>query len=381
MFLDKRSCVNQTASFCRAGFWVWFGLVSLVPLLGSSGVLTAAEHADAVPCAALTRTPLAGLKAQAPQDYLTAWALLGTWTCARVWPTPTSGKWPKACLAATDQLKERQPYLGAWARSSFEQGALCALAAMSSEIAYFFALPGDAVFQCHGVSPCVSNPARAVLPLVAHYYGCKDNIHELHRINALPTLPQALFGHRCTPPYWTIGDWQLLAGLAITTLPRFALTWAVPCWAAWTYDPEHRLNAHLVTPLHCDLADGLLSDTDDPDLAPGGPSNEVPLRTPALDEPDQILKELGASSEEHWTVYAALGSRWPCLPCAPLRCAFRVAAPLGRYASTAVEGQLLACRWPCRVWWAQLAATPLGAAAEEWQPLVPAADDSLGDSR
>ena len=38
MFLDKRSCVNQTASFCRAGFWVWFGLVSLVPLLGSSGV-------------------------------------------------------------------------------------------------------------------------------------------------------------------------------------------------------------------------------------------------------------------------------------------------------------------------------------------------------
>ena len=23
MFLDKRSCVNQTASFCRAGFWVW----------------------------------------------------------------------------------------------------------------------------------------------------------------------------------------------------------------------------------------------------------------------------------------------------------------------------------------------------------------------
>ena len=31
--------------------------------------------------------------------------------------------------------------------------------------------------------------------------------------------------------------------------------------------------------------------------------------------------------------------------------------------------------WPGRVWWAQLAATPLGAAAEEWQPLVPAAAD------
>ena len=46
MFLDKRSCVNQTASFCRAGFWVWFGLVSLVPLLGSSGVCLITMHDD-----------------------------------------------------------------------------------------------------------------------------------------------------------------------------------------------------------------------------------------------------------------------------------------------------------------------------------------------
>ena len=163
-----------------------------IPKDQMAALLTAAEYADAVPCAALTKTPLAGLKARAPRDYLNAWTLLGTWTCARVWPTPTSGKWPKACLAATDQLKERHPYLGAWARSSFEQGALCALAAMSSESAYFLAPPGDAVFQCHGVPPCVSSPPRAVLPLVVHYYGCKDNIHELHRINALPTLPQSL---------------------------------------------------------------------------------------------------------------------------------------------------------------------------------------------
>ena len=46
MFLDKRSCVNQTASFCRAGFWVWFGLVSLVPLLGSSAVCLIMVHDD-----------------------------------------------------------------------------------------------------------------------------------------------------------------------------------------------------------------------------------------------------------------------------------------------------------------------------------------------
>ena len=97
-----------------------------IPQEQIASLLTAGEHADAVPYAALTRTPLAGLKARNPRDYLNAWALLGTWTCTRVWPTPMSRKWSKACLAETDQLKERHSYLGAWARSSFEQGALCA---------------------------------------------------------------------------------------------------------------------------------------------------------------------------------------------------------------------------------------------------------------
>ena len=74
-----------------------------------------------------------------------------------------------------------------------------------------------------------------------------------------------------------------------------------------------------------------------------------------------------------WMSFAVCGTS---VPCAPLGCVSRLAAPLGRYASTAVEGQLLACRWPCVV---GSTTTPLGAAAEE-QPLVPAADDSLGDS-
>ena len=48
--------------------------------------------------------------------------------------------------------------------------------------------------------------------------------------------------------------------------------------------------------------------------------------------------------------------------------------------STFCVERLLAPRWPCRVWWAQLTAAPLGAAAEAWQPLVPVAYDRLGDS-
>lgn len=41
-------------------------------------------------------------------------------------------------------LRERKPYLGACARNSFEQGALCALVAVTSDQASYAALPGDA---------------------------------------------------------------------------------------------------------------------------------------------------------------------------------------------------------------------------------------------
>ena len=63
------------------------------------------------------------------------------------------------------------------------------------------------------------------------------------------------------------------------------------------------------------------------------------------------------------------------LPLALLGFGFRMATLMGRCALPAGMGQLLACCWLCRVWWAQLAATLYGAAAEEWQPLVPSADD------
>ena len=65
--------------------------------------------------AALTRTPLAGIKAGNSKDYLVAWAILGTWTCTLVWPTPNKAKWPQACFPVNPRLTERRPYLGAWA--------------------------------------------------------------------------------------------------------------------------------------------------------------------------------------------------------------------------------------------------------------------------
>ena len=44
---------------------------------------SAMMHAFPVRMAALTRTPLAGIKASSSTDFLTAWAILGTWTCVQ----------------------------------------------------------------------------------------------------------------------------------------------------------------------------------------------------------------------------------------------------------------------------------------------------------
>ena len=99
-----------------------------------AALLTATEHADAVPRAALSRTPLAGLKAQAPRLPTCLDAPWNMDLCSRFAHIRIR---EMAYFPATEKLKERNPYLGAWARSSFEQGALCALAAMSSESASF----------------------------------------------------------------------------------------------------------------------------------------------------------------------------------------------------------------------------------------------------
>ena len=238
---------------------------------------SAVTHAQHLQMAALTRTPLAGIKAGNPKDYLVAWAILGTWTCTLVWPTPNSAKWPQACFPVNPRLTERRPYLGAWARSSFEQGALCALAAMSSPKAQFCALPGDACFQCHGTGPCVTDPPQATLPLFVHYYGNKDSIHELDRIQAMPTLAQSLFGHESTPPLWCQREWKVAADISITCSARQSPSWHVPQWnsVALSEDKECS-NPYAVLASPGNIADGHRSSClDVPMAAPRGAEVEL----------------------------------------------------------------------------------------------------------
>ena len=94
-------------------------------------VQSATLHVSHTQMSALT--PLAGIKASSSAEFLTVWAILDTWTCTHVWHTcglhltHVGSK-----LLGQRVLAERKPYLGRWAGSSFEQGVLCALAAMSS---------------------------------------------------------------------------------------------------------------------------------------------------------------------------------------------------------------------------------------------------------
>ena len=238
---------------------------------------SAVTHAQHLQMAALTRTPLAGIKAGNPKDYLVAWAILGTWTCTLVWPTPNSAKWPQACFPVNPRLTERRPYLGAWARSSFEQGALCALAAMSSPRAQFCALPGDACFQCHGTGPCVTEPPQATLPLFVHYYGNKDSIHELDRIQAMPTLAQSLFGHESTPPLWCQREWKVAADFSITCSERQSPSWHVPQWNSVALSEDKACsNPYAVLASPGNIADGHRSSClDVPMAAPRGAEVEL----------------------------------------------------------------------------------------------------------
>ena len=238
---------------------------------------SAVTHAQHLQMAALTRTPLAGIKAGNPKDYLVAWAILGTWTCTLVWPTPNSAKWPQACFPVNPRLTERRPYLGAWARSSFEQGALCALAAMSSSRAQFCALPGDACFQCHGTGPCVTEPPQATLPLFVHYYGNKDSIHELDRIQAMPTLAQSLFGHESTPPLWCQREWKVAADFSIICSERQSPSWHVPQWNSVALSEDKACSSpYAVLASPGNIADGHRSSClDVPMAAPRGAEVEL----------------------------------------------------------------------------------------------------------
>ena len=158
---------------------------------------------------------------------------------------------------------------------------------MSLSQARYVAIPGDACFQCHGVGPCVDSPPQAVLPLVIHYYGNKDAIHELDRITAMPYLSQSLFGHGELPPYWCLHEWKAAADFAVACQHRAGISWPPQPWTDTGPLPpdEPAASPHAVLSLASNIQDGLppVPHEEQPARLPSGgqAASEHPTRPPA----------------------------------------------------------------------------------------------------
>ena len=143
---------------------------------------------------------------------------------------------------------------------------------MSSQASMYCVIPGDACFQCHGISACVSDPPQATLVLFIHYYGNKDSIHELDLIRSMPFLCQSLFGHEDTPPFWCQREWRAAADFAITCNKRPSPCWHPPEWhAVPPLDDTEAIGPNEVLALPSNISDGVSpASSAKPTAAPSG---------------------------------------------------------------------------------------------------------------
>ena len=135
----------------------------------------------------------------------------------------------------------------------------------------------------------MTEPPKATLPLFLHYYGNKDSIHELDRIQAMPTLAQSLFGHESTPPLWCQREWKVAADFSITCSERLSPSWHVPQWDSVAPDEDKACsNPYAVLASPASIAHGHRSSClDVPMAAPRGAEVEhgvtaVPCGTEVL---------------------------------------------------------------------------------------------------
>ena len=113
----------------------------------------------------LVLSPLLATCTQYSVDFCLAWALIGEWTSRILFPVP-KGPWPRHGHAGAllPEYQARSPRIVAWARASFEQGALPSLLFLQG-IVPIFTLPGDRMFQATGL--CHSKQR----PPIMHAYG------------------------------------------------------------------------------------------------------------------------------------------------------------------------------------------------------------------
>ena len=68
------------------------------------------------------------------------------------------------------------------------------------------------------------------MPLFIHYYGNKDAIYELDKIQTMPYLCQFLYGHEDIPPFWCQREWRVAADFSVTCSKHPASHWLLSEW-------------------------------------------------------------------------------------------------------------------------------------------------------
>ena len=148
----------------------------------------------------LALSPLMATCTQYSIDFCLAWVLIGEWASRILFPV-RKGPWPRHGHAGAllPEYQARSARIVAWARASFEQGALPSLLFLQGLVP-IFTLPGDRMFQSTGICQGRQRP-----PIMHAYGGAKIGMAQALRSIASEgwvPLAAAMVGTIGKKPMW-----------------------------------------------------------------------------------------------------------------------------------------------------------------------------------
>ena len=187
----------------------------------------------------LVLSPLLATCTQYSVDFCLAWALIGEWTSRILFPVP-KGPWPRHGHAGAllPEYQARSPRIVAWARASFEQGALPSLLFLQG-IVPIFTLPGDRMFQATGLCHSKQRP-----PIMHAYGGAKTGMAQaLQSIASEGWIPlaAAMVGTVGKKPMWADLGLRPVVGTTVDIklwpyrLEHKELVLLLSCWKRWDH--------------------------------------------------------------------------------------------------------------------------------------------------